>query len=140
VTECSECGATGCHAAFDDVLALEFTNPDYFAVHHLTVAAFSVQHPSRLSAQGWRSAVALLRELVVDRATPGEARQRTKPGGPSLTRGERFPLDHVPWSTTIVDVGTTTAGVYCRDIRAWARSVAHEAAMAAGEERSDGNR
>lgn len=139
MTECNECGAAGCQDAFDECLALEFRNPDYFAVHHLTVAAFTVQHPSLLSAHGWRSAVALLREFALERSTPGQVRRRVRPEGPSLARGEQVRLDHLPWSSTISDVGTTTADVYCRDIRAWARSVAREAATVAGKERSDDN-
>ena len=48
---CSRCGAlapdglSGCHALFAEILALEYTDPAYGAVNHLTVDAHALQHP-----------------------------------------------------------------------------------------------
>ena len=35
----------GCWELFGEVLAREYEQPAYFAVHHLTVDAYAVQHP-----------------------------------------------------------------------------------------------
>ena len=58
---CSDCGgafppvdgdthaylgaSAGCWAAFNEVLAREFQDAEYFAVHRLTVDAYTTQHP-----------------------------------------------------------------------------------------------
>ena len=41
----------GCWAAYGEVLAREYADPAYFAVHALTVDAYSVQHPGRPGPQ-----------------------------------------------------------------------------------------
>jgi hypothetical protein len=79
-TDCPECGAPGggdtCHAAFDELLALEFERPAAFAVHHFTVACYYVQHPS-----GHEPAVlSMWHELIADsldgKATPADLMKR----------------------------------------------------------------
>src|SRR5690606_10340024 len=71
-----ECGAdrAACEAAWGDCLQREFTDPAYGAVHHLTVAAYHVQHGSRLSCEGWHVVREQLRRFV-DGVTPEEARE-----------------------------------------------------------------
>ncbi len=67
MTSCPDCGATfepcdgdahaylgaspECWAAFNTVLAREFEDAAYFAVHRLTVDAYAVQHPGDQSDQ-----------------------------------------------------------------------------------------
>ena len=41
----------GCWAAYGEVLAREFSDPRYMAVHRLTVDTYAVQHPGRPSPQ-----------------------------------------------------------------------------------------
>jgi hypothetical protein len=52
---CLECGATSkaCESQFHEFLAKEFTDPKYWAVHHLTVSAYMIQHSSKLTPEGW---------------------------------------------------------------------------------------
>lgn len=52
---CSECGAADnlCKSRFDEFLALEFSDMGYGTVHNLTVAAYMIQHSSKLSLEGW---------------------------------------------------------------------------------------
>jgi hypothetical protein len=52
---CPECGApnAACATRFDECLVLEFSNAGYGAVHHLTVAAYMLQHSSKLTREGW---------------------------------------------------------------------------------------
>ena len=45
----------GCWAAYGVVLAREYSDPACYEVHRLTVDAYAVQHPGRLSPQSIRS-------------------------------------------------------------------------------------
>ncbi len=45
----------GCWAAFGEVMAHEYSNPDLFEVHRLSVDAYAVQHPGRPSRQSIHS-------------------------------------------------------------------------------------
>jgi hypothetical protein len=47
--------SAGCWAAFGDVLAREYSDPVYFDIHRLSVDAYAVQHPGRLSRQSIQS-------------------------------------------------------------------------------------
>lgn len=50
---CPECGAEGvggaegCNALFQEVVGREFSRPELFQAHRLTVDAYSLQHPDR---------------------------------------------------------------------------------------------
>ena len=50
---CPDCGAQtgggreGCQRLFEEVVGREFSQPELFQVHHLTVDAYSLQHPER---------------------------------------------------------------------------------------------
>ncbi len=56
----------GCWAIYGEVLAREYSNPAYFQVHRLTVDAYAVQHPGRLSPQSIQSvAVHLIRLYLI---------------------------------------------------------------------------
>ena len=56
---CAECGAIidqeeSCQEIFDRFLVLEFSDPEYGAVHFLTVACFMIQHRRYSDAAlGW---------------------------------------------------------------------------------------
>ncbi|CAN5742496.1 hypothetical protein BH23ACT5_BH23ACT5_16360 [soil metagenome] len=54
LNEC-ECGKPLelCVEAWGECLALEIADVRYWALHHLTVSAFMLQHPRRLSLRGW---------------------------------------------------------------------------------------
>jgi len=55
IANCPECGATdvACEIRFNEFLILEFTDPGFGEVHHLTVATYMLQHSSKLTRQGW---------------------------------------------------------------------------------------
>lgn len=139
-THCPECGAPltaneGCTQRFHHFLALEMTDPEYGAVHHLTVAAYMLQHPSQLSVQGWQAMRHLLEQFLGDENfTPAQARARnrravdSKNRSWSFTKGERLALPAwFAWSRTIMSVDDSTPPRYRKDIEAWARSVLAEA-------------
>ena len=133
---CPECGATEtlCKTRFDEFLVLEFTDAGYGAVHHLTVAAYMLQHSSQLTREGWLHERGLLREFLVENKPPSFIRKQNKDLVDSGKRkfkikskdGQRV-VNKSTWTRTILDVRTENAEVYCEDINAWARSVLEDA-------------
>ena len=133
---CPECGASNnlCQTRFDEFLVLEFTDAGYGAVHHLTVAAFMVQHSSRMTPEGWKYERDLLREFLIENKPPALIRKQIKDTVDSGKRTFKFKsktgapvIDKTTWQKTIVDVRAENPEVYCEDITAWARSVLEEA-------------
>lgn len=128
---CPECGAEAdCQALFDECLVREFEDPGYGVVHHLTVAAFMLQHSSRLTLQGWVQMRQLLREFLVAGKSPQEIRKQNRNVVDSGRRDWKIKSkDSLPkikrrvWARTISDVRMDNPNVYCSDITFWARSV-----------------
>jgi hypothetical protein len=115
-------------------MALEMTSPDYSVVHHLTVAAYMLQHPSKLSLRGWQEERDLLKQFVMEGVTPKMVRARR--GGEydsgkrtwSLRKGLRLELPQgFRWASTIMGVDEATPVQYRQDIERWARSVLEQA-------------
>ena len=132
---CPECGApdTLCKPRFDEFLVLEFTDAGYGAVHHLTVAAYMLQHSSKLTREGWLHERELLREFLVEKKPPAFIRKQNKDLVDSgkrtfkiKSRDGKPVIDKTTWTKTILDVRTENADVYCEDVTAWARSVLEE--------------
>jgi hypothetical protein len=132
MSNCSECGAADnlCQTRFDQFLILEFTNAGFGAVHHLTVAAYMVQHSSRMTREGWMYERELLGEFLIENKPPAWIRRQIKDTVDSGKRKfkveskTRLPvISKTTWPKTILDVRTENAEVYCEDITAWARSV-----------------
>jgi hypothetical protein len=134
---CPECGATdaSCQTRFDEFLALEFTDADYGAVHHLTVAAYMLQHSSKLTREGWLHMRGLLREFLVENKPPEFVRKQNRDLVDSGKRKFKIASkDGLPvilksaWGRkTILDVRAENADVYCEDVSAWAKAVLEEA-------------
>ena len=123
---CPECRATyadgdSCQNRFDRALALEFTDPAFGAVHHLTVTAFMLQH-DRYSHQGFGIARSLLERFVSGELIPERARRVPVPET-SITRGPRFDrFAEIEWTRTIADVSFDDADTYRSDVEGWARA------------------
>jgi len=129
---CPECGAadTLCQTRFDECLILEFSDAAYGAVHHLTVAAYMVQHSSHLTRAGWLYERELLREFLVENKPPAYVRKRNKDLVDSgkrtfkiKSRDSKPVIDKKNWKKTILDVRMENAEAYCADVTVWARSV-----------------
>ena len=132
---CPECSAPDnlCQARFDEFLILEFTDAGYGAVHHLTVAAFMLQHSSKMTREGWMYERDLLREFIVEKKSPAAIRRQIKDTVDSGKRTFKFKsktgvpvISKSTWTKTILDVNAENEEVYCEDITAWARSVLEE--------------
>jgi len=133
---CPECGALDnlCQSRFDEFLVLEFTDAGYGAVHHLTVAAYMVQHSSKMTREGWLFERNLLREFLIENKPPAYIRKQNKDVVDSgkrkfkiKSRDGKPVINKTSWSKTILDVRAENANLYCEDIIAWARSVLVEA-------------
>ncbi len=133
---CPECGApdTLCQTRFDEFLVLEFTDAGYGAVHHLTVAAYMLQHSSNMTREGWLHERELLREFLIEKKSPEFIRKQNKDLVDSGKRTFKFKskdgkpvINKSTWTKTILDVRTENAEVYCADVTAWARAVLDEA-------------
>jgi hypothetical protein len=134
MTFCPECGATAtpdisCQTIFDECLIKEFTDPDFGAVHHLTVAAYMLQHSSKLSREGWLSMRELLREFLVENKSPQQIRRQNRAMVDSgnrkwkITSSDGLPkITLTNWTKTILDVHLDSAESYCADVSAWARA------------------
>ena len=132
---CPECGAAeaACESRFHECLALEFQDPDYGAVHHLTVTAYMLQHSSQLTREGWLHQRELLREFLVEKKPPAFISQQNKDLVDSSKRTFKIKSrDRVPviskttWKKTILDVRMENAEDYCEDVIAWAKFVLGE--------------
>lgn len=131
---CPECGAVDCQSRFDEFLVLEFTDPGYGSVHHLTVTAYMLQHSSKLTREGWLHERHLLKEFLVENKPPAFIRKQNKDLVDSGKRTFKIKstdgkpvIDKTSWTKTINNVRTENADVYCEDVNAWARAVLEEA-------------
>ena len=134
---CPECGAVDslCKTRFNELIALEFSDPAYFGtVHNLTVATFMLQHSSKLTREGWLYERELLKEFLVENKSPEFIRKQNKDLVDSgkrkfkITSKDGKPVIHkTTWTKTILDVRMENAKVYSEDVTAWARSVLEEA-------------
>lgn len=134
MTVCPSCRATACEELFHRFLALEFNDPAYGAVHHLTVPAYMLQHPHRLSQEGWRQMRATLHAFLVEGRTPQAHRAALRDSvsssnrTTSLKNGPHQPLPAAfTWSQTIAAVDHTTPQRYRQTIEQWARAVLSDA-------------
>jgi hypothetical protein len=122
-----------CKTRFDEFLVLEFTDAGYGAVHHLTVAAYMLQHSSKLTREGWLHERELLREFLVENKPHAFIRNQNKDLVDSGKRTFKIKskdgkpvISKTTWMKTILDVRLENAEVYCEDVTAWARSVLEE--------------
>jgi len=135
VMNCPECGApdTACEIRFNECLVKEFEDTAYGAVHHLTVAAYMVQHSNKLTREGWLYERNLLKEFLVENKPPAFIRKQNKDLVDSGKRTFKIKstdgkavISKNTWTKTILDIRMDNAEVYCKDVTAWARSVLEE--------------
>jgi hypothetical protein len=129
---CPECGAaaTLCKSRFDEFLTLEFTDTGYGVVHHLTVAAYMLQHSSKLTREGWLYERELLREFLVENKSPAFVRKQNRDLVDSSKRDFKIKsktgqpiIDKTTWTKMILDVRMENAEIYCTDVTEWASAV-----------------
>lgn len=133
--DCPECGApdAACEARFHECLALEFQDPAYGAVHHLTVTAYMLQHSRQLTREGWLHQRELIREFLVENKPPAFIRQQNKDLVDSGKRTFKIKskdgkpvINKTIWMKTILDIRMENAEDYCADVTTWTQSVLDE--------------
>ena len=139
MTTCPDCGAPvgeggSCRELFDHLLAYEYESPASFgAAHHLTVAAYFLQHPrgySRGAIDMWR---VIVDESLDGVSTPTDFLHRARgqfAGGvrvrePGAEPPERWPTS---WPLTVADVvardgEAMDAEAHVSRVRQWAESI-----------------
>jgi hypothetical protein len=133
---CPECGAPGsiCETRFNEFLVMEFTDADFGAVHHLTVATYMLQHSSKLTREAWLQMRELLREFLFENKPPAFIRKQNKDFVDSGKRKfkikskDALPVIHKnTWTKTIMDVPFDDSDAYCSGVSEWALSALNEA-------------
>ncbi len=121
---------------------MEGNDPAYYAVHHLSVPAYYLQH-NMYSLEGWLAVHKLLSEFVFEGLMPQQAREKYKHNFDSkkrefsIVRGQKLPgVEQIAWGFTVADVRLDTAEHYCEDVRRWARQVCEDGAALAAASRS----
>ncbi len=139
---CPQCGVTftgdeNCEGWFTAGQVKEGDDPAYYAVHHLSVASYMLQH-NAYSREGWLITRDLLAQFIAG-LTPQEARRRmrhTMDSGNrtfSLTRGSKLDgVANIAWTRTVTDVRLDTPEHYCADVRDWATGVLADSAGLVG--------
>ena len=137
MNKCPRCGATldpgeTCRERFDALQLVELGSPDYYAVHHLSVPTWMLQH-NEYSRRGWLQVRRLLGEFVYEGLTPDVARRRQQDAcsgsrkGWSITRGSKLvEVDEIEWTMTVADLRSGSAEHYVEDVRRWAASVLND--------------
>jgi hypothetical protein len=132
---CPDCGALiadgdSCRALFDNLLAHEHTFPEAFgAVHHLTVTAYSLQHPRGYSRDAIRMWRVILAESLDGLSTPENFLERARAqftGGVRVREPGTEPPEGWPhvWPVTAADVvGSPDAATHIGLVRKWAESI-----------------
>ncbi len=136
---CPQCGAmlneaASCQEIFDSFLVLEYTDPDYGAVHFLTVACFLIQH-GHYSDEGLAWICRMLQAYLEGGLTDGQLRKLAAKDTDNRTRTWKVnraasdpPQPKVKWTMTIADVAANSqdAKGYCESVKKWARITVDE--------------
>lgn len=141
VTSCPGCGvelpavegpvhryiesSPACWAAYGEVLAREYQNPEYMAVHRLTVDAYSVQHPGHPGRQATQSVCSHLISLcaVIERGlTHGEATKLLGRAVASIKFAWLEPPPSMGPITVVSILPASTAADHQRAVERWALS------------------
>jgi len=134
--DCPECGAAdhACENRYHECLAKEFSEADYGAVHHLTVATYMLQHSSKLTREGWVFERELLKDFLLNHKDPASVRLENKDKVDSGKRQFKIAsddgqpkIDRREWTKTILDVRLDDPESYCRDVTAWAEAALEDA-------------
>ncbi len=122
-------GDETCQDRFHLSQLAEIEQPARYAVHHLSVPCYMLQH-NAYSREGWLAVRDLLAKFVRAGWTPAMARRQARVSAASgqrtwsFTKGAKLAgVDALVWSRTIADVSVDSAAAYCADVQLWAESL-----------------
>lgn len=107
----------GCWALYGEVLAREYSDAAYMRVHHLTVDAYSVQHPGQPEGRTIRSVHVHLLSLYLRL----ERNERREVVNAAMAKTAGLPADALDWLPPPANPGDITV----LDVHAAADAVAH---------------
>ena len=110
---------------FDDCLAIEFSVPSYFEVHHLLVITYMLQTDG-YSPASFPKAVKLLEGFLYEGVSPRQfiaTHQSSSDYRHGIENKQQRDLHRFEWKTDILSIRTSDAATYCQDVRNWAESV-----------------
>ena len=116
---------------FNTCLALEFSNPEYFKVHHILVPAYHLQS-RKYAPEIQSSVIKLLAYFLAHPDVPPshsqieEINKRFSSNKREVHILAKGTVGVIPSEMTILNVRTDTAQHYCQDVVAWAHSVLSE--------------
>lgn len=114
----------GCWQLYGEVLTREYSDPAYWTSHRLTVDAYAVQHPGRLSPQSTQSVVVHLISLCLmleHEATPEYAVRAIRKAAAASDRFRWLSPPSSMGSSTVVDAhGARDAVEHGHRVREWA--------------------
>jgi hypothetical protein len=120
---CELCGAVRCAEIFDRCLAKEFEDAAFFAVHHLTVPAYALQH-GHYEPEVVGAVATMMLGSVDGPPTAGTAEEmRARFSGLTRVRS-RAAVTARPVTQSIATVDFSTPEAYRESVRAWAKAVA----------------
>lgn len=118
--------SAGCWAAYCEVLAREYSNRSYAALHRLTVDAYAVQHPGQPSPQTIQSVAVHLISLCLMLEKGCTANQATAAMQTAAKDKSRFRWLSPPrfrGSITVLDVRKAdSAAAHVEVVRTWAET------------------
>ena len=139
MVRCPDCGApigdkSSCRSLFDELLAHEYLFPTAFgAVHHLTVAAYYLQHPRGFSLAAMRGWHTIITESLDRAATPAEFLRRARTRSDArvkIRERDAEPPDGWPrtWPMTVADVVVPSGDVpnaegHIHRVTQWAQAI-----------------
>jgi hypothetical protein len=124
---CAQCGGENkpgetCLDRFYAIQLQEQADPAYYAVHHLSVPCYCLQH-NLYSRRGWLEVWNLLAKIVHEGWTPAMARRENRVKADSgkrdwnFTRGEKLSgVEKIHRTFFIMDVRSDSAEHYCADV------------------------
>ncbi|TWF33879.1 hypothetical protein FHW36_11169 [Chitinophaga polysaccharea] len=110
---------------FYDCLAIEFSDPSYFKVHHLLVITYMLQTDGYDPAYS-HEAVKLLEGFLYKGVSPKqfiEFHQNSSDYNHGIENKQQRNLNRFDWEIDILSISTLDAAAYCQDVRNWAESV-----------------
>jgi len=106
-------------------LALEFSNPEYFEVHHLLVLTFMLQ-TNGYNKEYFLIARELLKSFLNGSLTTNEFRKRFKSFEKNKNlniSSKDFGTEEFDWRLDILSLRIDTPEHYCQDVMNWAKDV-----------------
>jgi hypothetical protein len=143
-SSCPQCGAVfaageTCQDRFNTSQLKELAEPAYYAVHHLSVPGYMLQH-NAYSREGWIEVRALLAKFMHAGWTPAMARRASRVSADSghrtwrFTRGAKLAgVEDIVWSYTLADVRLDSAEAYTADVGHWAESILADSEQLIGQ-------